>query len=80
MVYRPHVREYAPAEIVALLVGSGFAIESFTTHDCWGGGCNSARRREIEAMLARAACPSPHRGEDCFVLARKPAAPSAHEK
>jgi len=72
MVYRPHVREYAPAEIDALIRGAGFRIESFVTHDCWGGGCLPARRRLLEKLLADGACPSPHRGEDIFVIARKP--------
>lgn len=72
MMYRPHVREYSPGEIDQALKAHGFRIESFTTHDCWGGGCSGVRRREFEALLARASCQSPHRGECIFVIARKP--------
>ena len=42
------VREYAPAEIDQALRAHGFRIETFTTHDCWGGGCSVPRRRQLE--------------------------------
>lgn len=72
MVYRPHVREYAPAEVDAMLKGHGFQIVSFETHDCWGGGMGNFRRSVLEKVLKDGLAQSPHRGEDIFVIARKP--------
>lgn len=72
MVYRPHVREYAPAEVDAMLKGHGFQIVSFETHDCWGGGMGNFRRAVLQKVMHEGICASPHRGEDIFVIARKP--------
>ncbi len=74
MVFRPHVREYAPSELVAMVADAGFTIESVATHDCWGGGVDAHSAALIEELLARHAHASPHRGEDIFLKARKPAA------
>jgi SAM-dependent methyltransferase len=71
-VYRPHVREYAPQEIVAMLKAPGFEIESFTTCDPWGGGVNGKERSALAQFISKIGWHSPHRGEDMMVLARKP--------
>jgi SAM-dependent methyltransferase len=72
MVYRPHVREYAPTEIADMLRGAGFALKRFETLDPWGGGCSGSTRRITEKLLRDHGHESPHRGEDIFVLAQKP--------
>jgi hypothetical protein len=72
MVYRPHVREYAPAEVDTMLREAGFRIERFETCDPWGGGVSSGTRALVEKLTRDHAHHSPHRGEDIFVLARKP--------
>lgn len=73
MVYRPHVREYAPSEVAEMLVAAGFEIARLDTCDPWGGGCGAGARRLVEKLLQDERHHSPHRGEDLFVLARKPA-------
>lgn len=72
MMFRPHVREYAPSEIVAMIQEAGFALERFETLDPWGGGCEPHRRRALEQFVKNTACESPHRGEDIFLIAKKP--------
>lgn len=74
MVYRPHVREYAPAEVAAMLREAGFRIERLETLDPWGGGVNAATHALIQKLTRDHAHHSPHRGECIFVIARKPAA------
>lgn len=72
-VYRPHVREYAPVELVAELKRAGFEVAEFETHDPWGGNVPPEKLRLVEAFLKSTGTVSPHRGECMFALARKPA-------
>lgn len=74
MVYRPHVREYAPHELAGLVGDAGFKDIAVTSHDSWDNDCMSKDeakklRETIKALGYREDC----RGEDLFLLARKPA-------
>jgi hypothetical protein len=69
-VYRPHVREYAPSEVVALLREAGFTIDRFETVNCWTYG--TAGDRERLAAFTEEHFRTDHRGDDIFVIARKP--------
>ena len=72
-VYRPHVREYAPSEVAAMLKAAGFTIERFETLNCWSYGTGGDRAR-LEKFTATY-FPTEHRGDDIFVIARKPCLP-----
>ncbi len=77
MVYRPHVREYAPHELAHLVAAAGFERITVTSHDCWDNDCmrpgDVNRLREMIAALGyRTDC----RGEDLFLTAYKPKEPA----
>jgi SAM-dependent methyltransferase len=69
MMYRPHIREYAPSEVVSLVEAAGFVIERFETLDVWHDLGTAGDRQRMARLLAD--YPSPHRGEDIFILARR---------
>lgn len=73
MVYRPHVREYAPHELAAIVKAAGFDRIEVTSHDCWDNDCMSAREaKQIAEAIVGLGYRSDCRGEDLFLIARKP--------
>lgn len=72
MIYRPHVREYAPYELDDLVRAAGFAIERRETLDVWLNAITPAQHRTVTEFLYRQGYPTELRGEDIFLLARKP--------
>lgn len=68
-VYRPHVREYAPQEVAAMVQSAGFTIERFATETCWAYGTLGDRTRLQSWTDSH--YPSEHRGDDIFLIARK---------
>jgi SAM-dependent methyltransferase len=71
-LFRPHVREYAPYELDELVRAAGFAIERRETIDVWRNAISEADHQRIVRFLAGAGYSTELRGEDIFLLARKP--------
>ena len=75
MVYRPHVREYAPHELAALVRDAGFESIEVTTHDCWDNDCMPAGMpAKLRDAIGRLGFRTDARGQDIFLTARKPVA------
>ncbi len=79
MIYRPHVREYAPYELDVIVRDAGFEIERRETIDTWRNAITPRRHTDIKNFLHHAGFPENLRGEDIFMLARKPILDSAKE-
>ncbi len=73
MIYRPHVREYAPYELDELVRQAGFVIDRRETHDVWLNAIAPAQHKRIQQFIAANGYPRELRGEDIFLLAHKPA-------
>jgi SAM-dependent methyltransferase len=71
-LYRPHVREYTPAEVGALVRGAGFTGLVCTTCDPWGRGVTGREAGDLLAFLRNSGRPASDRGEDIFLKAFKP--------
>lgn len=74
MVYRPHVREYTCHEVAELVRSAGFEVQDLRTEEPWDNSMDHAWRKVITTLLTNAFGPAGlvNRGEDIFVLARKP--------
>jgi SAM-dependent methyltransferase len=72
MIYRPHVREYAPYELDELVRSAGFAIERRETIDVWRNAITAAEHEAIRQFIYHRGYPVDLRGEDIFLIARKP--------
>ena len=74
MVYRPHVREYTCHECTELVRQAGYEVLDVRTEEPWDNSMSPQWRRVIEQMLSsnlgRAGLLN--RGEDIFLLARRP--------
>ena len=74
MIYRPHVREYAPHELAALVQAAGFERITVTSHDCWDNDCvPPADLALLRSVIGRLGYRTDCRGEDLFLTAFKPA-------
>jgi len=72
MIYRPHVREYAPYELDELVRSAGFVIERRETLDVWLNAILPSEHEAISRFIFNAGYPEELRGEDIFLLARRP--------
>lgn len=72
MIYRPHIREYAPYELDALVRHHGFEITRRETLDVWLNAISQDNYRRIAAFLRSMGdgFPAQLRGEDIFLLAK----------
>lgn len=70
-IYRPHVREYAPYELDALIRHHGFEISRRETHDVWLNAISGENYRRIITFIRSMGndFPAMLRGEDIFLLA-----------
>jgi SAM-dependent methyltransferase len=71
--YEPHVREYAPRDVIALAEQVGFLMESWSTFFAWNPlpGIN---RNLIADWITKLRFDASNRGDDAFFVFRKPAA------
>jgi trans-aconitate methyltransferase len=74
MLYRPHVREYAPYELDDLLRSAGFVIDRRETLDVWRNAITDTQHSRIVRFLEASGYPTTLRGEDLFVVAKRPEA------
>lgn len=72
MIYRPHVREYVPYELDELVRAAGFMIERRETLDVWLNAITPQAHNQISLFIAEGGYERALRGEDIFLLARKP--------
>ena len=72
MLYRPHVREYAPYELDELVRAAGFAIDRRETLDVWRNAITPEQHKTISDFIYHHGYPADLRGEDIFLLAHKP--------
>ena len=72
MLYRPHVREYAPSELDEIVRAAGFEIIHRETYDVWLNSISPGQHQYISDFIYRAGYPMELRGEDIFLLARRP--------
>lgn len=73
MIYRPHVREYAPYELDEIVRAAGFVIERRETLDVWRNAISPEHHRRISEFIDYSGFyPRELRGEDIFMLARRP--------
>lgn len=73
MIYRPHVREYAPYELDEMVRAAGFVIERRETLDVWRNAISPDHHRKIMEFIEDSRFyPRELRGEDIFLLARRP--------
>jgi len=75
MIYRPHVREYAPYELDEIIRAAGFIIERRETLDVWRNAISVEEHKWISDFIAERGYPRELRGENIFMLARKPGDP-----
>lgn len=66
-VYDPHVREYAPHELSAMLLDAGLEVEHFDTRSVWGDHMRPQHKAVLANIIER---PELHE-DDMFVLARR---------
>jgi SAM-dependent methyltransferase len=73
MIYRPHVREYAPYELDEIVRAAGFVIERRETLDVWRNAISPEHHQRITEFIDYSGFyPRELRGEDIFLLARRP--------
>ncbi len=72
MIYRPHVREYAPFELDEMIRAVGFEIIKRETFDVWRNAISVKSWEEIRGFIKRFGYSEELRGEDIFCLARRP--------
>ena len=72
VLYRPHVREYSVYEVDELVRDQGFEIVRRETHDVWRNAINAGEHDAIREFIQTQGYPDTLRGEDIFLLARKP--------
>ena len=70
--YRKHVREYSPAEFRRLLTDAGFGIARMETLDVWDFLGVESEYRAFDEFMLNHGFPNNERGDDIFILARKP--------
>lgn len=71
MIFRPHVREYVPYELDAIVRQAGFNIIRRETLDVWRNAISETDHAAIKAFMERRNYPLELRGEDIFLLARR---------
>lgn len=72
MLYRPHVREYSPYELDEMIRGLGFEILKRETHDVWLNAISPRAHARITKFIRDSNYSTDLRGEDIFLLCRKP--------
>jgi len=72
MLYRPHVREYAPYELDEIVRAARFEIFRRETLDVWRNAITDDEHQRIAKFIYYGGYPTQLRGEDIFLLARKP--------
>lgn len=76
MLYRPHVREYSPYELDEMVRLVGFEILRRETLDVWLNAISGVAHRSIMDFILKRGYTDELRGEDIFLLARKPLEPT----
>lgn len=71
MLYRPHVREYAPYELDEIIRKAGFNITRRETFDLWRNAIDPGQHKMISQFIYNMGYPVELRGEDIFLLAQK---------
>lgn len=69
--YPPHVREYAPRDVIALAEAAGFVTEAADTFTAWHAHPD-VDRESLSAGLAALGFDMAGRGDDAYFLFRKP--------
>lgn len=72
MIFRQHVREYSVFELDEIVRNAGFAIERRECIDCWRNAISDAQHAAIMQFIKKAGYDPTLRGEDIFLLGRKP--------
>jgi SAM-dependent methyltransferase len=72
MIYRPHFREYAPYEVDEMIRAIGFEIVRRETLDVWRNAISMREHAGIKRFIEEENYPAELRGEDVFVLAKRP--------
>lgn len=72
MIWRPHVREYAPYELDEVVRQAGFEIIRRETFDVWRNAISETAHSALSQFIYHQGYPTTLRGEDIFLLARKP--------
>ena len=72
VLYRPHVREYSVYEVDELVRGAGFEVVRRATCDVWRNAISEGEHTAIQAFIQSRGYPDALRGEDIFLLAKKP--------
>jgi SAM-dependent methyltransferase len=73
VLYPPHVREYAPADVIAMATEAGFVTEASESFFAWNSH-PQAVRDAIGAALTPLGYDMSDRGDDAFFIFRKPGA------
>lgn len=69
MIYRPHVREYAPYELDVIVRASGWKIVARESFDVWMNAITNMQHQLISQFLSKSGQSNELRGEDIFLLA-----------
>jgi SAM-dependent methyltransferase len=72
MLFRPHTREYSVYELDELIRQAGFEIVRRETLDVWRNAISDRAWRDILSFIRRYGYNDDLRGEDIFVLCRRP--------
>jgi len=75
MMYRPHIREYAPHELKEMVCEAGLKLERFETLEVWNQWGPNGTAGDMQKMLAimrHVGVSDKDRGEDMFLNAKKP--------
>jgi len=72
MLYRPHVREYSVYELDEMIRPIGFEIVRRETLDVWRNAISMREHAQIKRFIEEENYPQELRGEDIFLLARRP--------
>lgn len=70
--YEPHVREYVPFSVLSSLQQTGFLVERWSTVHCFAFGDGQDSYERLFKVLIELGLPTEHRGDELFVVARKP--------
>ena len=70
------MREYTCTEVVDLVTDAGFGIERLECVDPWKGGITPLQAERITELIRLQGNSTVHRGQDIFLIARKPSTSS----
>jgi SAM-dependent methyltransferase len=69
--YPPHVREYAPRDVMALAEGAGFTVEVFSTFFAWSADRGYSREVLLKT-IGSLGYDTSNRGDDAYFILRRP--------